>query len=141
MVDPIADMLTRIRNAIATKKREVYIPYSKIKFNIVKILEKEGWLGKTEVLDLSKGLRKQAKYSHGFKQIVCHLIYNEDNKSKIEGLRRISKPGCRVYVKKNEIRPVRDSYGLSIISTSQGLMTGKEAKKKALGGEYICEVW
>jgi len=142
MTDPIADMLTRIRNAVMAKKKEVLVPYSKVKFNIAKLLEKNGWLGKVEIVNPFQNLKRQKSIPHQFKQfIACYLIYDENNQSKIRGLRRISKPGCRIYVKKDEIRPVCDGYGLGIVSTSQGLLTDQEARKKNIGGEYICEIW
>lgn len=141
MTDPIADMLTRIRNAIMAKKPEVVIPYSKIKFNIAKLLEKEGWLASVKVIDPFNDFMRRKKASSKFKQIICRLIYNENKQPKIRNLRRISKPGCRVYVKHDEIHSVCNRYGLGIISTSQGLMIDKEARKKGLGGELIAEVW
>jgi small subunit ribosomal protein S8 len=124
------------------KKTEVLIPYSKIKFNIAKLLEKEGWLAGVEVFDPSSSFKgRRRRLSSMFKQIICRLIYDENRQSKIRNLRRISKPGCRVYVKYSEIRPVCNGYGLGIISTSQGLLTDKEARKRRVGGEYICEIW
>lgn len=134
MTDPIADMLTRIRNSLAVKKTEVVLPYSKIKFALAKILEKEGWIKKTEIF----GLEKEKKE---FKQIKVILKYKDDNQPKIRVIKRISKPGCRIYVKKDKISKVLNGMGINILSTSQGLMTGQEAKEKGLGGELVCEIY
>ncbi len=129
MVDPISDMLTRIRNAQAVSKKTAEVPYSKLKLDLAKILEKEGFVGKVE----TKGRKIR-------KVIEIGLKYDK-GEPVISKIRRISKPGCRLYAKKSQLRPVREGYGLSVISTSQGLMTNKEAKKKGLGGEIICELW
>ena len=138
--DTIADMLTRIRNIQLVKKSEVVLPYSKIKFNIAKILEANGWLDKVEILEPESKLKSgQSKINH-FKQLKIKLSYL-GQKPKIEHLKRISKPGRRVYVSKDEIPTVLNGYGLAIISTSRGLMTNEEAKKAGLGGEIICEIY
>lgn len=137
MIDPIADMLTRIRNASAVRKSEVVLPMSKIKLNIAKILEKEGWIEKTEVIkeDIQKG--KTAN----FDQIKLVLKYDESGRSAITSLKRISKPGLKVYTAKEDLPRVRNNQGIAIISTSQGLMTNKEARSKGVGGEIICEIY
>ena len=129
MVDPISDMLTRIRNAQAVSSKTVLIPFSNLKLNLAKILEKQGLIGKVNVQG-----RKIRKI------IEIKLIY-KDGESVITSIKRISKPGQRIYIKKDEIKPIRQGYGLTIISTSKGLMTNMEAKKKRLGGEVICEIW
>lgn len=128
MTDPIADMLTRIRNASAVKKQEVIIPFSKIKYEISKILEAENLIEKVE------------KNEDNSRVFVLKLKYN-DNKSAINSLKRISKPGRRVYVAKDEMPYVLNNLGIAIISTSQGLMTNKQARKKGVGGELICEIY
>lgn len=130
MVDPIADMLNRIRNAQAVLQPTVVIPFSNFKNRIAEILEKEGFVEKVE----KKG-RKARKI------IEVTLKYQKKTKPVISGLKRISKPGQRIYVSVKDIRSVRGGYGIAIISTSKGLMTGKEAKKRKLGGEIICEIW
>jgi small subunit ribosomal protein S8 len=140
-MDPISDMLTRIKNAIMAKKMEVSFPYSKIKFNICKILEREHLIQKVEIVDLSKLKHLPKTKINRFKQIKVILKYDEDKKPIISNLRRISKPGCRVYVKHDEIPKVLDGYGLAILSTSRGLLTDKEARKKKIGGELICEIY
>jgi len=134
MTDPIADMLTRIRNALAVKKTEIILPYSKVKFNIAKVLEKEKLIKKVETIDATKS-------KTGFKQIKIRLKYNEDNQSVIGTLKRISSPGQRIYVKKDKIPKVLNGLGMNILSTSKGLMTGQEAREKNLGGELICEIY
>ena len=128
-MDPIADMLTSIRNAQAVSKETVRIPFSKIKFEIAKLLEKEQFIGRVE----RRG-RKTQKY------IEITLKY-AGKEPAILGLKKVSKPGQRIYLGAKEIQPVRSGYGISIVSTSQGLKTGKEARRKNLGGEIICQVW
>ena len=132
MVDPISDLLTRIRNAQAIGHTTVDLPFSKIKFSLAEILAKEGLI------------KKISKKGRGIKRkIEIELLY-EDKKNtipKINQLKRISKPGKREYIKAKDIRPVLTGRGINIISTSKGLMTGKEAKKKELGGEILCEIW
>jgi small subunit ribosomal protein S8 len=138
--DPIADMLTRFRNAQSVKKPEVILPYSKLKNNIARLLEKEGWFGKVEILEpevlSSINKEKQTK----FKQLKIQIKYN-NNEPKITSLKRVSKPGQRVYVKKDEIPVVLNNFGIAVISTPKGLMTNKTAKKEGFGGEVICEIY
>ena len=129
MTDPITDMLNQIRNAQAVEKTEVLIPLSKIKNEIAMILSKEGFLG--EVKKSSKGTEKVLKIA---------LKY-DNGVPAIDGLKRISKPGQRIYESVPEIKKVHGGFGVSVISTSKGLMTNKEAKKQKLGGEIICQVW
>ncbi|MBU1292020.1 30S ribosomal protein S8 [Patescibacteria group bacterium] len=127
--DPIADMLTRIRNAQAVNHKTVVIPFSKLKLNLAEILIKEG---------LIKKVTPQGRKTR--KVIEIELKYQKGQPI-INVLRRISKPGRRLYIKKSQIRSIRQGFGLSIISTHQGLMTNSEAKKKGLGGEIMCEIW
>ena len=129
MTDPISDMLTRIRNAQAVAHQTVSIPFSKLKFNIAETLEKAGVIG--DVLVQGKKIKRIIKIELKYK----------DGKPLVGNLKRISKQGQRIYIKKNDLRPIRQGYGLAIISTSRGLMTNAEAKRKGLGGEVICEVW
>ncbi len=128
MTDPIADMLTRIRNASMVHKKEVALPYSKIKLAIAEILVREGFLEKIEVSEDKKP------------QILITLKY-QGRESAINSLKRISKPGHRQYVKSTEIGKVLNGFGLAIISTPKGVMTHAEAKKEKIGGELICEVY
>lgn len=130
ITDPIADMLTRIRNAQAVKKSEVLIPFSLLKFEIAKILKHEDYIVEFEKIEEGK-----------FPQLKIILKYNENKAPAISNIKRISKPGLRIYISKNKIPRVLNNLGLVIISTSQGLMTGKEAKRKGIGGEILCEIW
>lgn len=133
MIDPIADMLTRIRNAAALKKAEVVLPMSKIKFNIAKLLEKNGWITKAELVERSS--------EKGFDQLRLTLKYKTDGAPMISSVKRVSKPSRRVYVNKEELPKVLNGFGIAVISTSKGLMTNKEAHSQNLGGEVICELY
>ena len=137
MTDPIADMLTRIRNASAVQKFEVVLPMSKIKHEVAKILAKEGWIQEVAVSELAP--RGNSKTS--FKELKITLRYKKSGKSAITRIRRVSKPGLRVYVDKDNLPKVLNNLGIAVISTSQGVMTNKEARKKGLGGEVLCEVY
>mgnify|MGYP001592695983 CR=1 FL=1 len=128
ITDPISDMLTRIRNAQQVKKEVITLPSSKIKFHIAKILEAEGYVGKVEEIKGEK-----------FPELQIVLKY--DNKQPyIRMIKRISKPGNRVYAKSYELPRVLSDIGIAIISTPNGLMTNKEARARRLGGEVICEI-
>ena len=129
MTDPITDMLNQIKNAEAVAKTEVLVPLSKLKNEIAEILFKENFIG--EVKKTTKGKIKSLK-------IV--LRYNNEVPA-ITGFKRVSKPGQRIYQGFSEIKKVHGGYGISIISTSQGLMTNKDARYKKIGGEIICQVW
>ena len=129
MTDPITDMLNRIRNAQAVLKPTVDVPISKIKLEICQILAREG---------LIKGFEKKGRKN---KKIIQIALQYDGKIPAISGMKRISKPGQKIYLPYKKIRKVKGGYGLSIISTSKGLMTNKEARKKRLGGEVICEVW
>lgn len=128
MVDPISDMLTRIRNANRALLTNVELPHSRMKESIAHILKKEGYLGDVSV----EGKEKR--------RLKLKLKF-EGKKGVIEGLRRVSTPGLRRYVAANEIPRVRGGLGISIVSTSQGLMTGNQARKSNVGGELVCYVW
>ena len=129
MTDPITDMLNRIRNAQAVQKPEVSLPFSALKHEIAQLLSKENFVG--EVKKIAKGKNKVLKIT---------LKYTVGVPT-IEGLRRISKPGQRIYIGVDSIKRVRGGFGLSIISTPKGLMTNSEAKKAKLGGEVLLEIW
>ena len=131
VTDPIADMLTRIRNAILVEKETVEVPASKVKTEIAKILVDEGFLASYEVLN------EDAKAAC----IKIRLYYKDKGDAAIAGLKRVSKPGLRVYRKKGEIPQVFGGLGISVISTSQGVMTGHVARNKGLGGELLFLVW
>ena len=130
MTDPLADMLTRIRNANTAKLESTDIPSSKLKLRIAQILKQEGYLKDfTLIEDNRQGVLR------------VYFKYGPDNKGFIEGLKKISKPGRRVYVNKKQIPEVLGGLGIAIISTSQGVMTDSEARKLNLGGELLCTVW
>lgn len=128
MTDPIADMLTRIRNAAAARKAEVEVPYSRIKWEIAKILEREGFLARVA--------EPEQKPRPHF-DLMVKIAGRE---SAIHDIRRISTPSRRVYAGFAEIPPVRSGRGITIVSTPNGIMTGKEARRRKLGGEVICQV-
>ncbi len=123
--DPIADMLTVIRNGYSVGKTEVKITYSKLKERLGQVLVTQGYLGKIQ---------------HQGKELVAVLKY-KDNQPTISKVIKVSKPGLRVYVNKREIPRVLSGVGIAILSTPRGIMTGKEARKKGLGGEVICKIW
>ena len=129
MTDPIADMLTRIRNASAVNKAEVVLPFSKLKFNVAKLLEQEKYVGKVEKVKTGQ-----------FEELKIVLKYSPQGPV-IRHLKRISKPGQRIYVSGKELPRVLNGYGLAIISTSKGVVTNKQAIKENIGGEFMCEVW
>ena len=129
MLDPITDMLNQIRNAGAVEKPDVVLPYSNLKNEIANILSREGFFG--EVKKITKGKSKSLK---------INLKYNGGSPA-IEGAKRVSKPGQRIYAGVHDIKKVRGGFGMAIISTPKGLMTGAEAKKARLGGEVLLEVW
>ena len=129
MVDPIADMLTRIRNAQALQKPSVEIPFSKLKFEIAKVLLKGGFLKEAE----QRGRK-------GRKVLEITLQY-EDKISAISGIKKVSKPGQRIYVSFGELLKAKREGGTLLVSTSKGIMTDREARKNHMGGEDVCEVW
>ena len=130
ITDPIADMLTRMRNALTIRQETVMIPVSTIKVAIADILVREGYIKSYKIV-------KEGK----FDSIRVSLKYTADKKSVISGLKRISKPGLRVYAGKDELPKVLDGLGIAIVSTSGGIMTDKEARKAGLGGEVLCYVY
>ncbi|MCX7973771.1 MAG: 30S ribosomal protein S8 [Candidatus Aminicenantes bacterium] len=130
VTDPIADMLTCIRNAIMAKKKEVTVPSSRIKVEIAKILKEEGFIKNFKVIDDNK---------QGLLQIW--LKYTEDNQNVISGLERVSRPGCRIYCTKETVPKVMNGLGIAIISTSKGILTDKKCRELGLGGEVLCKIW
>lgn len=127
--DPIADMLTRIRNGYMAKKNKVNVPFSNIKQKLAEILVKEGFLAGCQTAQEGKE-----------KSLILRLAYKEDNPA-VTQLKRVSKPGQRVYQTADRLPRVLSGLGIAIVSTSGGLMTAREARKKNLGGEVVCEVW
>ncbi len=130
VTDPIADMLTRIRNAIMVRHDSVLIPASRMKLAIAKILKEEGFIDDYEVV---RGKPERV--------IKIHLRYRDKNQSVLSGLERTSKPGLRVYVQKKEIPRVYGGLGVAILSTAKGVMTGQQAWRQGIGGELLCCVW
>ncbi|MFN2625024.1 MAG: 30S ribosomal protein S8 [Mycobacteriales bacterium] len=130
MTDPIADMLTRVRNANHAYHEQVAMPHSKIKTHIAEILQQEGYIAGWAVEDGDKG-----------KQLLINLKYGPNRERTIAGVRRISKPGLRVYAKRGSLPRVLGGLGVAIISTSTGLLTDKQANKKGVGGEVLAYVW
>jgi small subunit ribosomal protein S8 len=130
MTDPIADMLTRIRNGSKAKLEKVDIPSSKLKLEIAKILKDEGYI---------KNLKMVKDRRQGV--IRVYLKYTDEEVPVIQGLKRVSKPGCRVYAGNDAIPKVLAGLGVAILSTPKGIQTGKQAKKDNVGGEVICHVW
>ena len=130
VTDPVADMLTRIRNAVAMKYKEVKMPISKTKLEIAKILKDEGFIEEYQI-------EKDDVQS----TLVLTLKYGAKKERVITGLKRISKPGLRVYAKATELPKVLGGFGIAIISTSKGIMTDKEARKQKLGGEVLAYIW
>ncbi len=128
--DPIADMLTRMRNAVLMRKREVQIPASRLKMEIARILKEEGFIRNYKVIkDGPQGV------------LTVTLKYTEGNQSVLAGARRVSKPGCRIYCTRDSIPKVYDGLGLAVISTSQGILSGSRCEELGLGGEVLCTVW
>ena len=130
VTDPIADMLTRIRNANQMRYKEVEVPASKIKNEIARILKQEGFISDYKI-----------KKNNVQDILVLNLKYSDKKERVITGLKRISKPGLRVYAKTEEIPSVLSGLGIAIISTSKGMMTDKEARKESLGGEVLAYIW
>jgi small subunit ribosomal protein S8 len=128
--DPIADLLTRIRNAARIRKKEVTIPSSRLKVELAKILKEEGYIRNFKVVDDNK---------QGILNIA--LKYTDDNQSVISGLRRISRPGCRLFCTRDSVPKVLDGLGIAIVSTSRGILTGKKCEDLGVGGEILCYVW
>ncbi len=130
LTDPVADMLTRIRNACRAQHKTVDIPSSKMKEAIAGLLQREGYILDYQVLPDNKQ-----------NVLRVRLKYLEDKQNAIEGIRRVSKPSIRVYVNRKEVRPVRKYMGIAILSTTHGILTDREARAKGVGGEVLCEVW
>ena len=131
VTDPVSDMLTRIRNACVAKKDYVNIPYSKLKTELTRILDKEGYIRSYEI--------RKDENVNGI--IRIYLKYNKNKESTITGLKRISKPGLRVYAERDKIPRILGGLGIVILSTSKGVLTGVGAKKLGVGGEVICFIW
>ena len=130
LTDPVADMLARIRNAIRARHQKVDIPASKLKTEIARILKEEGYIANYKPTE-----------ENGQKVIRVYLKYGPNNEAVIRDLQRVSRPGCRVYLGRDEIRRVQGGLGISIMTTPKGVMTGRQARREGVGGEILCEVW
>ncbi len=130
MTDPIADMLTRIRNALEARHEKVDVPYSKFKEEVLKILKEEGYIKDYKFIKKNPG-----------SILKVELKYDEYGDPVIQGMKKISKPGRRIYARKDKLPKVLNGYGTAIISTSQGLLPDRVAREKGIGGEVICYVW
>ncbi len=129
-MDSLSDLLTRIRNGVKSKKREINAPAFRLGIEVVKILKEEGYVKNYKVIDDKK---------QGVLNVT--LKYMEDNRSVISGLKRVSKPGCRIYCTKDAVPKVLDGLGLVVVSTSRGVMTGRTCEEQGAGGEVLCSVW
>ena len=130
LTDPVADMLARIRNAASARHQKVDIPASKLKVEIARILKEEGYIANYKPTE-----------EEGHKVIRVYLKYGSNNEAAISNLARVSRPGCRVYVRRTEIPRVLGGLGINILTTPKGVMTGRQARREGLGGEVLCEVW
>ena len=130
MTDPIADMLTRIRNAVRVERPHVDMPISKVKRGLADVLKREGYIWDWKEVESSP-----------VGQLRIELKYGPNGERLIQRIRRISKPGCRVYSRANQLHPILNGLGIRIISTSRGFVSDREARQRNLGGEVLCEVW
>ncbi len=132
MTDPIADMLTRIRNAVSVERPSVEMPVSKVKKGVAEVLKREGYIW---------GWEEVKEEDEKFPKLRIELKYGPSGEQVIQRIKRVSKPGCRVYSGSRELRPILNGLGISILSTSQGVMSDREARQQKVGGEVLCEVW
>jgi len=130
LTDPVADFLTRIRNAHRARHQKLDVPASRLKSEIARILKEEGYIANYKPVE-----------ENGQNLLRVYLKYGVNNEAAIRDLQRVSKPGCRVYVGKDEIRRVQGGLGISIMTTPKGVMTGRQARREGVGGEILCEVW
>jgi small subunit ribosomal protein S8 len=133
MTDPISDLLTRIRNAQLSKHDRLDVPSSKLKLEVIRLLKEEGFVKNLRQMEAAKG--------EPVGTIRIFLRYSAEGTPAISHLQRVSRPGRRVYHRADDIRPVRNGLGIGIVSTSQGLLTDRQARDRRLGGELLCEVW
>lgn len=130
MVDPIADMLTRIRNAVRVERPSVDMPASHVKQGLAEVLKREGYIWDFEVVD-----------AQPVSQLHIELKYGHNGETVIQHIRRVSKPGRRIYCKAKELKPVLNGLGITVLSTSRGVISDREARQRGVGGEVLCEVW
>ena len=132
MTDPIADLLTRVRNAARARHQKVAVPWSRLKENIVKILIEEGYLRESKKVKAAQG---------GGEELIIQLKFDRENRPIITGIKRVSSPGRRVYVGAKGLSPVRKGLGIHVLSTPKGILVDREAQKAKVGGELLCSVW
>ena len=130
LTDPVADFLARIRNAIGARHQKLDVPASKLKLELARILKEEGYIANFKQVE-----------ENGHKVVRVYLKYGANNEAVITNLGRVSRPGCRVYVGRNEIPRVLGGLGINILTTPKGVMTGRQARKEGVGGEVLCEVY
>lgn len=130
LTDPVADFLTRIRNSIRARHQKLDVPASRLKTEIARILKEEGYIANYKPAE-----------EGGAKVLRVYLKYGPNNEAVIRDVQRVSRPGCRVYVGRDEIRRVQGGLGISIMTTPRGVMTGRQARREGVGGEILCEVW
>ncbi|HEU4636152.1 MAG TPA: 30S ribosomal protein S8 [Edaphobacter sp.] len=130
LTDPVADFLTRIRNSIRARHQKLDVPASRLKAEIARILKDEGYIANFKAVE-----------ENGQRILRVYLKYGTNNEAAIRDLQRVSRPGCRVYVGRDEIRRVQGGLGISIMTTPKGVMTGRQARREGVGGEILCEVW
>ena len=130
LTDPVADLLTRVRNAISARHQKLDVPASRLKIDIARILKEEGYIANYKALE-----------EEGRKVLRLYLKYSPNNAPAISCINRISRPGYRVYVRRNEIQRVLGGLGINILTTPKGVMTGRQARKEGVGGEVLCEIY
>ncbi|MFY9746841.1 MAG: 30S ribosomal protein S8 [Acidobacteriaceae bacterium] len=130
LTDPVADFLTRIRNSIRARHQKLDVPASKLKAEIARILKEEGYISNFKTTE-----------ENGRAVLRVYLKYGANNEAAIRDLERVSRPGCRVYIGRGEIRRVQGGLGISIMTTPKGVMTGRQARREGVGGEVLCEIW
>jgi len=130
LTDPVADFLTRIRDSIRARHQKLDVPASRLKSEIARILKEEGYIANYKPTE-----------ENGQKVLRVYLKYGPNNEAAIRDLQRVSRPGCRVYLGRDEIRRVQGGLGISIMTTPKGVMTGRQARREGVGGEILCEVW
>jgi small subunit ribosomal protein S8 len=130
LTDPVADMLSRLRNALRARHQKVDVPASQLKLEIARILKEEGYIANFKAAE-----------EEGHKLIRIYLKYGSNNEAVMSNLSRVSRPGCRVYVRRTEIPRVLGGLGINILTTPRGVMTGRQARRQGVGGELLCEVW
>ncbi|MEW6355761.1 MAG: 30S ribosomal protein S8 [Planctomycetota bacterium] len=130
MTDPIADMVTRMRNALRNRTESVDVPASTVKLSILKVLKREGYINDFKVVDMGRG-----------QNVRIYLKYGPDGQDVITGIERVSKPGCRIYKSVKDLPRVLDGLGIAVVSTPKGMLSDRECRQSKVGGEVVCTVW